>query len=62
MDAARVASSLCFETGRRRARSAQAAPLTGTYFGRVEDELGMEVSVEVTQPKPLERVVPVETS
>ena len=41
---------------------AQAAPLTGTYFGRVEDELGMEVSVEVTQPKPLERVVPVETS
>jgi transglutaminase-like putative cysteine protease len=30
---------------------AYAAPLTGTYFGSLEDELGMEVSVEVTQPK-----------
>ena len=30
---------------------AQAAPLTGTYFGSLDDELGMEVSVEVTQPK-----------
>jgi transglutaminase-like putative cysteine protease len=30
---------------------AQAAPLTGTYFGSLEDELGMEVSVEVTQHK-----------
>lgn len=27
----------------------QAAPLTGTYYGNLEDELGMEVSVEVTQ-------------
>jgi len=35
---------------------AQAAPLTGTYFGRLEDELGMEVSVEVKQPKRLESV------
>ena len=41
---------------------AQAAPLTGTYFGSLEDELGMEVSVEVTQPKSLERVLPEETS
>ena len=30
---------------------AQAAPLTGAYFGNVEDELGMQVVVEVTQPK-----------
>ena len=30
---------------------AQAAPLTGAYFGDASDELGMEVSVEVTQPK-----------
>jgi transglutaminase-like putative cysteine protease len=28
-----------------------AAPLTGTYFGSVDDELGMEVSVRVTQQK-----------
>ena len=28
---------------------AQTAPLTGTYYGNLEDELGMEVSVEVTQ-------------
>jgi transglutaminase-like putative cysteine protease len=35
---------------------AQAAPLTGLYFGGVEDELGMQVSVEVTQPKTVERV------
>jgi transglutaminase-like putative cysteine protease len=30
---------------------AQAAPLTGAYFGDRRDELGMEVTVEVTQPK-----------
>ncbi len=30
---------------------AHAAPLTGTYFGSLDDELGMEVSVDVTQPK-----------
>ncbi len=30
---------------------AHAAPLTGTYFGSLEDELGMKVSVEVTQPR-----------
>ncbi len=30
---------------------AHAAPLTGTYFGSLEDEMGMEVSVDVTQPK-----------
>jgi transglutaminase-like putative cysteine protease len=30
---------------------AQAAPLTGAYFGVPGDELGMEVTVEVTQPK-----------
>jgi transglutaminase-like putative cysteine protease len=35
---------------------AQAAPLTGAYFGDAGDELGMEVSVEVTQPKQAERV------
>jgi hypothetical protein len=34
----------------------QAAPLTGAYFGDAGDELGMEVSVEVTQPKHAERV------
>jgi len=28
---------------------AQAAPLTGTYYGDLEDELGMDVTVEVTQ-------------
>ena len=31
------------------ARARQAAPLTGTYYGSLEDELGMDVSVEVTQ-------------
>ncbi len=30
---------------------AHAAPLTGTYFGSLEDELGMDVFVEVTQLK-----------
>jgi transglutaminase-like putative cysteine protease len=30
---------------------AQAAPLTGTYYGSLEDDLGMEVTVDVTQPK-----------
>jgi transglutaminase-like putative cysteine protease len=35
---------------------AQAAPLTGAYFGAPGDELGMEVTVEVTQPKQIERV------
>ena len=35
---------------------AQAAPLTGTYFGNVEDELGMEVVVEVAQHKEAKRV------
>jgi len=30
---------------------AHAAPLTGTYYGSLEDELGMEVTVEVSQPK-----------
>jgi transglutaminase-like putative cysteine protease len=30
---------------------AHAAPLTGTYYGNLDDELGMEVTVEVTQPK-----------
>ncbi len=35
---------------------AQAAPLTGAYFGDADDDKGMEVSVEVTQPKPAERV------
>ena len=29
----------------------QAAPLTGTYYGEIEDELGMDVTVEVTQQK-----------
>ena len=33
---------------------AQAAPLTGAYFGASGDELGMEVTVEVTQPKQVE--------
>ena len=32
----------------------QAAPLTGAYFGAAGDELGMEVTVEVTQPKQIE--------
>ena len=41
---------------------AHAAPLTGTYFGSLEDELGMDVYVEVTQPKSLERVLPDEAS
>jgi transglutaminase-like putative cysteine protease len=35
---------------------AQAAPLTGAYFGHVDDEIGMEVFVDVTQPEPAERV------
>jgi transglutaminase-like putative cysteine protease len=35
---------------------AHAAPLTGAYFGDVRDELGMEVSVEVTQPISAEHV------
>jgi transglutaminase-like putative cysteine protease len=35
---------------------AQAAPLTGAYFGSVDDELGMEVSVEVKHAKDAERV------
>ena len=35
---------------------AQAAPLTGTYFGSPNDELGMEVSVEVRRAKSLESV------
>jgi transglutaminase-like putative cysteine protease len=35
---------------------AQAAPLTGYYFGRRGDEEGMEVFVEVAQPKPASRV------
>ncbi len=30
---------------------AHAAPLTGTYFGNLDDEMGMDVFVEVTQPK-----------
>ena len=34
----------------------QAAPLTGAYFGASGDELGMEVTVEVTQPKQVEPV------
>jgi transglutaminase-like putative cysteine protease len=29
----------------------QAAPLTGTYYGSLDDELGMEVKVEVTQQR-----------
>ena len=32
----------------------QAAPLTGAYFGASSDEMGMEVTVEVTQPKQVE--------
>ena len=32
----------------------QAAPLTGAYFGASGDELGMEATVEVTQPKQVE--------
>jgi hypothetical protein len=31
--------------------------LTGAYFGASGDELGMEVTVEVTQPKPVEHVI-----
>ena len=34
----------------------RAAPLTGTYYGSVEDELGMEVAVRVTQQKAPEGV------
>jgi transglutaminase-like putative cysteine protease len=34
---------------------AHAAPLTGAYVGASGDELGMEVTVEVTQPKQAER-------
>jgi hypothetical protein len=33
---------------------AEAAPLTGAYFGASGDKLGMEVTVEVTQPKQVE--------
>src|SRR3984957_539620 len=33
---------------------AQAAPLTGAFFGGSGDELGMEVTVEVTQPTQIE--------
>jgi len=40
----------------------RAAPLTGTYFGSLEDELGMEVAVRVTQQKVLDSVVGEETS
>jgi transglutaminase-like putative cysteine protease len=32
----------------------QAAPLTGAFFGASGDELGMEVTVDVSQPKPIE--------
>ena len=35
----------------------QAAPLTGAFYGAPGDELGMEVTVEVTQPKQAERVI-----
>jgi transglutaminase-like putative cysteine protease len=34
----------------------QAAPLTGAFYGDSKDEMGMEVTVEVTQPKPAKRV------
>jgi transglutaminase-like putative cysteine protease len=34
---------------------AQAAPLTGFYFGDVEDELGMQVTVDVSQPTAFEQ-------
>ncbi len=40
---------------------AHATPLTGIYFGSQDDELGMDVSVEVTQPKRAERVIADET-
>jgi hypothetical protein len=33
------------------------APLTGAYFGHSRNELGIEVSVEVTQSKHAERVI-----
>ena len=36
---------------------AQAAPLLGAYLGHPGDELGMEVTVEVTQPKPASRIL-----
>jgi len=39
----------------------QAAPLTGTYLGSLEDELGMEVTVEVTQQKSRDAVLREET-
>jgi transglutaminase-like putative cysteine protease len=35
---------------------AQAAPLTGTWFGSLDDGMGMDVLVEVTQPEGAERV------
>ena len=35
---------------------AQAAPLTGAFFGNGEDEMGMDVFVEVTQPNHAQRV------
>ena len=35
----------------------QATPLTGAYYGAPGDELGMEVTVEVTQPKPVEQAI-----
>ncbi len=35
---------------------AQATPLAGTYFGSLDDEMGMEVLVEVTQQKHAGRV------
>ena len=37
---------------------AQATPLTGTFFGSLDDEMGMEVFVEVTQPNRAQRVTP----
>jgi transglutaminase-like putative cysteine protease len=37
---------------------AQAAPLTGTFFGSLDDELGMDVLVEVAQPNRAGRVTP----
>ncbi len=40
----------------------RAAPLTGTYFGSVDDELGMEVTVRVTQQKYHERVLTEESA
>ena len=36
------------------AQSRRGAPLTGAYFGASGDELGMEVTVEVTPPKQVE--------